>query len=106
MQRLYNIIVERNLDPGVLPIGTRVRITMQAQLMDLSAAFGLQYPTLSDPALRQRCAHIANLCHYLATDTVPPDLQAAVGEANIPSGQTPRSSIASTSCSTTSSPCQ
>ena len=75
MQRLYNIIVERNLDPSVLPIGARVRITMQAQLLDVSAAFGLQRPALSDPALRQRCAHIANLCHYLAIDTAPPDLR-------------------------------
>jgi multidrug resistance protein MdtO len=73
MQRLYNIIVERNLDPGALPIGARVRITMEAQLIDISAAFGLQYPTLSDSALRQRCAHIANLCHYLAIGTVPPE---------------------------------
>ena len=75
MQRLYNIIVERNLDPSVLPIGARVRITMQAQLLDISAAFGLQHPTLSDPTLRQRCAHIANLCHRLAIDTIPPDLR-------------------------------
>jgi multidrug resistance protein MdtO len=75
MQRLYNIIVERNLDPSVLPIGASVRITMQAQLLDVSAAFGLQRPALSDPALRQRCAHIANLCHYLAIDTAPPDLR-------------------------------
>ena len=80
MQRLYNIIVERNLDPSVLPIGARVRITMVAQLLDVSAAFGLQHPTLSDPALRQRCAHIANLCHYLALDTVPPDLQQQLAE--------------------------
>ncbi|MBB5341201.1 FUSC family protein [Tunturiibacter gelidoferens] len=80
MQRLYNIIVERNLDPSVLPIGVRVRITMQAQLLDVSAGFGLQYPTLSDPALRRRCAHIANLCHYLALDTVPPDLRQPLAE--------------------------
>jgi multidrug resistance protein MdtO len=75
MQRLYNIIVERNLDTGALPIGTRVRITMQAQLVSISTAFGLQYPSLSDPSLRQRCAHIANLCHYLAIGGVPPDRQ-------------------------------
>jgi len=73
MQRLYNTIVERNLDTGVLPIGTRVRITMLAQLMDVSAAFGWQYPSLSDPALRQRCAHIAELCHDLPTGSIPPD---------------------------------
>ncbi len=73
MQRLYNTIVERNLDPGTLPIGTRVLITMLAQLMDLSAAFGWQYPSLSDPALRERCAHIAEFCHDLPTGSIPPD---------------------------------
>ena len=72
MQRLYNTIVERNLDTGDLPIGTRVRITMLAQLMDVSAAFGWQYPTLSESALRQRCAHIARLCHSLAGGAIPP----------------------------------
>ncbi len=46
MQRIYNTIVERNLDTGALPIGTRVRITMLAQLMDISAAFGWQYRVL------------------------------------------------------------
>jgi multidrug resistance protein MdtO len=71
MQRLYNTIVERNLDTGPLPIGTRVRITMLAQLMDVSAAFGFQYPSLSDPALRQRCALIAELCGELAAGTIP-----------------------------------
>ena len=71
MQRIYNIIVERNLATGTLPIGTRVRITMLAQLMDISAAFGWQYPSLSDPALRQRCAHIAELCRYLAAGDIP-----------------------------------
>lgn len=73
MQRLYNTIVERNLDTGSLPIGTRVRITMLAQLMDLSAAFGWQHPSVSDPDLRQRCAHIAEFCRYMSTGTVPPD---------------------------------
>jgi multidrug resistance protein MdtO len=71
MQRIYNTIVERNLDTGALPIGTRVRITMLAQLMDVSAAFGFQYPSLSDPALRQRCALIAELCGELAAGTIP-----------------------------------
>jgi multidrug resistance protein MdtO len=63
MQRLYNTIVERNLDTGELPIGTRVRITMIAQLMDISAAFGWQYLGQSDAVSRQRCANIAELCH-------------------------------------------
>ncbi|MEI9981058.1 MAG: FUSC family protein [Edaphobacter sp.] len=78
MQRLYNTIVERNLDPGALPVGTRVRITMLAQLMDISAAFGFQYPSLTDPAVRQRCAHIAELCGYLAAGTLPPGHQDAL----------------------------
>lgn len=78
MQRLYNTIVERNLDTGALPIGTRVRITMLAQLMDVSAAFGFQYPSLSDPSLRQRCAHIAELCHDLPTGSVPLDRRLAL----------------------------
>ena len=75
MQRIYNTIVERNLDTGALPVGTRVRITMLAQLMDLSAAFGWQNPSLSDPALRQRCAHLAELCHSFALGGVPTDRQ-------------------------------
>jgi multidrug resistance protein MdtO len=78
MQRLYNIIVERNLDTGELPIGARVLTTMLAQLIDVSAAFAWENPSLSDPALRQRCAHIAELCHYLATGTVPPNRQDAL----------------------------
>jgi multidrug resistance protein MdtO len=75
MQRLYNTIVERNLDTGALPIGTRVRITMLAQLMDISAAFGWQHPTLTDPVLREHCAHIAELCRYLASGAIPHEYQ-------------------------------
>jgi multidrug resistance protein MdtO len=78
MQRLYNTIVERNLDTGALPIGTRVRITMLAQLMDVSAAFGFQYPSLSDPALRQRCAHIAELCHEIPIGDVSSEQRSAL----------------------------
>ena len=73
MQRLYNTIVERNLETSHLSIGTRVRITMLAQLMDISAAFALQYPAITDPMLQQRCAHIAELCSHLVAGTVPPD---------------------------------
>ena len=76
MQRLYNIIVERNLDPGTLPIGARVRVTMLAQLVDIAAAFGWQNPTVTDPALRERCAHIAALCRQLPYDNISPELRA------------------------------
>jgi multidrug resistance protein MdtO len=76
MQRIYNTIVERNLDTGALPIGTRVRITMLAQLMDISAAFGWQYrAAFSDPALQQRCAYIAELCRDLSSGVIPHEQQ-------------------------------
>ncbi len=71
MMELYNIIVERNLDTGTLPIGTRVRITMQAQLMDNAAAFGLQNVNEDSPELRQRCAHIAQQCRELIPAVIP-----------------------------------
>ena len=68
MQRLYNSIVDRNLDAGTLPIGTRVRITMLAQLMDVSAAFALQNATANDPEIQSRCAQIATECNALLHD--------------------------------------
>jgi len=71
MQRLYNNIVDRNLDLKPLPIGTRVRITMLAQLMDVSAAFGSQNPTSNDPEVQRRCAQIALECTALLEDRTP-----------------------------------
>jgi multidrug resistance protein MdtO len=71
MQRLYNSIVDRNLDTGTLPIGTRVRITMLAQLMDVSAAFGYQTPAADDPDVRSRCVQIASECQALLEDAQP-----------------------------------
>jgi multidrug resistance protein MdtO len=71
MLKLYNSIVDRKLDPGALPIGTRVRITMLAQLMDVSAAFGTQNLTVTDPELQRRCGHIAALCLDLIHDIRP-----------------------------------
>jgi multidrug resistance protein MdtO len=70
MMELYNTIVDRNLDTGNLPIGLRVRITMLAQLMDVSAAFGLQYVNENTPEIMQRCAHIAKQCGELVTESV------------------------------------
>ena len=71
MMQLYNTIVDRKIDPGVLPIGTRVRITMLAQLMDVSATFGTQDFTNTDPILQRRCGHIATLCLDLVHDIRP-----------------------------------
>lgn len=70
MQRLYNTVVDRNLDVGDLPIGTRVRITMLAQLMDVASAFGFQHPTVDDSETRRRCAQIARECEALMDDRV------------------------------------
>ncbi len=70
MMQLYNKMVDRNLETGKLPIGLRVRITMLAQLMDVSAAFGLQYQNVDDPALRERCGHIATQCGELISESV------------------------------------
>jgi len=72
MQQLSNTIIDRNLDTSTLHVGTRVRITMQAQLMDLAAAFGTQNPIVTDPELRRRCGRIADLCRSLETDTTLP----------------------------------
>jgi multidrug resistance protein MdtO len=66
MQEFYNAIVDRNLDPGALPIGSRVQITMLAQLVDISAAFASQHPVVSDSETAERCARIAAECHQLA----------------------------------------
>ena len=67
MQELYNVIVDRQLNPGTLPIGSRVHISMLAQLMDVSAAFGSQHPATNNSATAERCAQIAAECHQLAS---------------------------------------
>src|ERR1700747_2353586 len=71
MMDLYNQIVDRDLKTGALPIGTRVHITMLAELMDVSAAFGLQSERSNDPELRQRCALIAEQCGRLLPAAIP-----------------------------------
>jgi multidrug resistance protein MdtO len=65
MQALYNAVVERNLDRGSLPIGSRVRITMLAQLMDDAAAFGTHQDTAVSDSIRERCARIAEQCSQM-----------------------------------------
>ena len=71
MMNLYNEIVDRNLDTGNLPIATRTRITMLAQLMDVSAAFGLQNVSTEDFGIRARCAKIAAHCEDLIKNHSP-----------------------------------
>jgi len=65
MLHLYNRITDRNLDTGTLPVGTLTHITMLAQLMDVSAAFGSQHMAGGDPDLRERCRKIADQCRDL-----------------------------------------
>jgi multidrug resistance protein MdtO len=71
MIELYNSIVDRNLATDKLPIGSRTRLTMLAELMDRAATFGLQSQTEDDPELRRRCARIAEQCRELNEDAVP-----------------------------------
>jgi multidrug resistance protein MdtO len=71
MQRLYNTIVDRDLDPGPLPVGARVRISMLAQLMDVSAAFATQHAEEQAPEKRQRCARIADVCRDFSDNFSP-----------------------------------
>ena len=71
MMELYNAIVDRNLGADQLPIGSRTRLTMQAELMDISATFGLQNTTQTDPELLRRCAAIARQCKELSINIVP-----------------------------------
>jgi len=84
MQELYNKIVERNLDVGSLPVGSRVRITMLAQLMDVSVAFGSHNRGVLDEKPRQRCAQIAERCAALkiSSNTHLSLLSVADGEAS------------------------
>ena len=73
MMHLYNTIVDRGIDPGSLPIGTRVRIAMLAQLMDVAAAFGTQNPAIADEETRSRCKHLAGLAADLNRGVVAPE---------------------------------
>jgi len=71
MLELYNKIAERDLDTGTLPPGTRLRVTMLAQIMDVSAAFGLQNAEEDSPELRRRCGIIAEQCRELIPVFIP-----------------------------------
>ena len=71
MQELYNVIVERNLDPKGLMLGTRTRIVLLAELIDVSAAFSAANPSSDDAELRERCAWIADRCRELRSGSTP-----------------------------------
>ena len=65
MQELYQVIVERDLDPKDLPPGMRVRIAQLAEFVDVSAAFGAARVSDDGPRMRERCALIAERCREL-----------------------------------------
>jgi len=72
MQELYHVIVQRNLDPKGLPIGVRVRITLLAEFVDVSAAFGAAHLSTDHLHLRERCEWIADRCRQLAESSDAP----------------------------------
>lgn len=71
MQELYNAIGQRNLDPKGLTLGTRTRIVLLAELIDVSAAFAAAYPSSDGPELRERCLWIADRCRELGSGSTP-----------------------------------
>jgi multidrug resistance protein MdtO len=71
MQDLYQVIVERNLDPKGLPPGMRVRIAQLAEFVDVSAAFGAAQVSDDGPWMRERCAWIADRCRELGETLGP-----------------------------------
>lgn len=75
MQNLYNEVIGRDLPRGSLMPGSRARITMLAQLIDISAGFASQHPSGVDLELRARCAEIARYCREQAASVpaVHPD---------------------------------
>ena len=79
MQDLYNIVVERDLPHGWLRVGSRVRITMLAQLADLAAAYASAHPAGVPEEERARCAAIAARCRDQKADGQAP---AAEGQPN------------------------
>jgi multidrug resistance protein MdtO len=75
MLELYSQIFDRNLGSGSLPIGVQVHITFLAELLDTSAAFGLQAGS-SEFEFQSRCKIIGQHCGHLARELRPnPELE-------------------------------
>ena len=62
MLELYQAVAARGLGADVLRVGSRGRILLLAQLMDVSAAYASQHPAGVDESERARCAEIARRC--------------------------------------------
>jgi multidrug resistance protein MdtO len=70
MLGLYHQIVDRNVETGGLPTGLQVHILLLSELLDSSAAYGLQAKTL-DADQQLRCGLIARQCVDLANQLRP-----------------------------------
>jgi multidrug resistance protein MdtO len=81
MLELHRQIVDRNLPSGSLPTTVEFQILAIAELMDYSAAFGLQ-SECPDADLQSRCKSIASQCEYLARELAPhPDISFQTGDS-------------------------
>jgi multidrug resistance protein MdtO len=67
MLELHRQIIDRNLSSDSLPATVQQHIIATAELMDYSAAFGLQ-AECPDEDLQSRCKLIAEQCAYLARE--------------------------------------
>jgi len=72
MQELYNVISQRNLDQKGLMLGTRTRIVLLAELIDVSAAFAAAHPSSDAAQLRESCEWVADRCRELGSGSTPP----------------------------------
>jgi multidrug resistance protein MdtO len=86
MLGLYHQIVDRNIETGALPTGLQVHILLLSELLDSSAAYGLQAKTL-DADQQLRCGLIArqcvNLTNQLRPSTGPEMSKDSVGETHL-----------------------
>jgi multidrug resistance protein MdtO len=81
MLELHRQIADRNLPSGSLPTTVQFQILAIAELMDYSAAFGIQVEC-PDVDLQSRCKLIANQCEYLARELAPhPEITFNAGDS-------------------------
>jgi multidrug resistance protein MdtO len=81
MIELNRQIIDRNLSSASLPAGVQQHIIALAELMDHSAAFGLQAENL-DEGLQSRCKIVARQCAYLARELrADPEILSTSGDA-------------------------
>jgi multidrug resistance protein MdtO len=83
MLEVHRQILDRNLPSGSLPVGIRGHIITIAELMDSSAAFGLQ-AECPDAQLQSRCRVIAEQCAYLARELRPDPTRLLKTEDSVP----------------------